>query len=116
MHNTFHSIRSALAALVLLAHLGAGAASACTTRGCDMPTPPAGTIAAACCCEVGCGGLVAAEKVSLPSEVTVSSPGVITSVPVSILPVATRPSVVVPTQERPRPHLHLFQLHQSYRI
>jgi len=115
MPGTLNSIRTSLAILALVVHVGAGLASACAARDCGTP-PPAGTIAAACCCDDNCDSLVAAEPVSLPSEVSISDPGIANQVLISILLAASRPLAITSAPQLLRPHLHLFQLHQSYRL
>jgi hypothetical protein len=116
MNRALSPIRSGFAVLALLIQVGAGVAVACVGSDCDMSPPPVGTIAAACCCDGGCDGLVEAEKVSVPPEAPGSAPSVVAHVLIGVLPVATRSPAVASAQQLLRPHLHLFQLHQSYRL
>lgn len=116
MHQTLHPARIALLVLALIVQVGAGVVGACVGADCAMQPPPAGTIAAVCCCDSACAGLVADETVALPSEVLVSTPGFIAQVPFYTLSAARAPLAVTSSHEVARPRLHLFQLNQSYRL
>ena len=113
MYKTLYPARTALV-LALLVQVGAVVVGADTD--CAMQPPSAGTIAAACCCEADCAGLVADETVTLPSEVLVNTPGVIAQVSFHILPAVRAPLAVTSPHQLARPRLQLFQLNQSYRL
>ena len=116
MHQALHPTRTALLVLALIVQVGAVVVGACVGADCAMQPQPAGSIAAVCCCDSACAGLVADETAALPSEVSVSTPGFIGQAPSYTLSAARAPLAVTSPHEVARPRLHLFQLNQSYRL